>query len=570
MPTSYDAIVVGSGISGGWAAKELTEHGLRTLVLEAGRPIDPATDYTMSIQPWQLKYHGRRDRDLLDRKHSVQQRCYACDAWSEQFFVDDSENPYTTPDGQPFDWIRGRQVGGRSIMWGRQVYRWSDLDFEANAKDGFGTDWPIRYADIAPWYDYVERYIGISGNAENLPQLPDGRFLPGMPLNVAEQYVRDRLLARYPSRERVVTIGRCAILTENHRGRAAILTQDHRGRAACGYCGQCERGCSTFSYFNSVHVTLPAAQATGKLTLRPFSVVHSIMYDPRTGKASGVRVIDANTNEVIEFRARLVFLNASALESTRILLNSTSERWPNGLANSSGVLGKYLMDHWMGAGADGTVPGFENKTTSGSRPNGVYLPRFRNVTTSQPGFLRGYAYQGGGGRGGWGRGVPGFGRQLKEALRTPGPWNFDLYGFGECLPRETNFIELDPAVKDKWGIPALRIHCKWSDNERAAARDASQQAAEMLEAAGLRDINPYVNDNAPGLTIHEMGTARMGKDPHTSVLNGFNQAWDVPNLFCTDGACMASTANQNPSITYMALTARAVDHAVSLMRRREI
>lgn len=560
MPPVYDAIVVGSGISGGWAAKELTEHGLRTLVLEAGRPVDPATDYTMHVQPWQLPYHGRRDRDKQDRERSVQKKCYACDAWSEQFFVNDVENPYTTPDGQPFDWIRGRQVGGRSITWGRQVYRWSDLDFEANARDGFGADWPIRYADIAPWYDHVERYIGVSGNPESLPQLPDGRFLPGMPLNVGEQFVRDGLARRY-GRERVLTIGRCA-----------ILTQDHRGRAACAYCGVCERGCSTFSYFNSVHVTLPAARATGRLTLRPHSVVHSVIYDPRTGKAAGVRVIDAQTMEALEFRARIIFLNASALESARILLNSTSERWPNGLANSSGVLGKYLMDHWMGAGAYGTVPGFEDRTTSGHRPNGVYLPRFRNVGSQAAGFLRGYAYQGGASRGGWGRGtsMPGFGRALKEALRTPGPWGMSIYGFGECLPRETNYIELDPVVRDKWGIPALKIHCGWSDNERAAMRDAQTQAAEMLEAAGVRDVHSYLEDNAPGLTIHEMGTARMGRDRATSVLNGWNQSWDVPNLFITDGACMASTANQNPSITYMALTARAVDHAVGLMRRREL
>jgi len=560
VPETFDAIVVGSGISGGWAAKELCEKGLRTLVLEAGGPVDPALDYVMHVQPWQLHFGGWGDRQKMEREQDVQRRCYACNEWSGKWFVNDLENPYTTAEGTRFDWIRGRQVGGRSLTWGRQVYRWSDLDFEANARDGFGVDWPIRYADIAPWYDYVERYIGISGNAEGLAQLPDGQFLPGMPLNLAEQFVRDGLARRY-GRERVLTIGRCAILTEAHRG-----------RAACGYCGVCERGCSTFSYFNSVHVTLPAARATGKLTLRPWSVVRSVDYDARRGKASGVQVIDARTSETIEYRARVIFLCASALESARILLNSNSERWPNGLANSSGALGKYLMDHWMGWGAHGDVPGFEDRTTFGSRPNGTYLARFRNLDSRTPDFLRGYGYQGGGGRGGWGRGtsMPGFGRGLKEALRTPSPWTYSMSAWGEHLPRETNFVALDPVVKDKWGIPALRITCQWSDNERAAMRDASVQAAEMLEAAGVRNVRQHQADNPPGLTIHEMGTARMGKDRATSVLNGWNQAWDVPNLFCTDGACMASNANQNPSITYMALTARAADHAVNLMRRREL
>ncbi len=560
MPPRYDAIVVGSGIAGGWAAKELCEKGLRTLVLEAGGPVDPATDYVEHVQPWQMHFRGWGDRRRLEADQPVQKKCYACDEWSSKWFVNDRENPYTTAEGTRFDWIRGRQVGGRSLMWGRQVYRWSDLDFEANLRDGHGVDWPIRYADIAPWYDHVERFIGISGSAEGLPQLPDGRFLPGMPLNCAEQFVRDNLQRRY-GRERVLTIGRCAIITE-----------DHRGRAACHYCGTCERGCATFSYFNSVHVTLPAAQATGRLTLRPWSVVHSVKYDPRTGRASGVRVIDARTGAPLEFDARVVFLCASALESTRLLLNSTSERWPAGLANSSGTLGKYLMDHWMGAGAQGTVPGFEDRRTTGRRPTGIYLPRFRNVTDRQAGFLRGYAYQGGAGRSGWGRGnsLPLFGRDLKEALRTPGPWGMRLYGFGECLPRETNAVSLDPVVKDRWGIPALRVTCAWSDNERAAMRDAAAQAGEMLEAAGVRDVRTFMDDNPPGLTIHEMGTARMGRDPATSVLNGWNQAWDVPNLFVTDGACMTSNANQNPSITYMALTARAADRAVTLIRRREI
>ncbi len=556
----FDAIVVGSGISGGWAAKELTERWLRTLVLEAGGPVDPARDYVMLTQPWQLHFRGWRDRVTQERERPVQRRCYACDEWSEKFFVRDDHNPYTTPDGKPFLWIRSRQVGGRSIVWGRQVYRWSDLDFEANARDGFGADWPIRYADIAPWYDHVERFIGVSGQDEHLPQLPDGRFLPPMALNCAEQAVKEGMARRF-GRERVLTIGRCA-----------ILTAEHRGRAACHYCGTCERGCTTHSYFSSLAATLPAAAATGRLTLRPWSVVHSVVYDPRRGRAGAVRVIDAETRETLEFRGRVVFLCASALESARILLNSRSERWPNGLANSSGELGRNLMDHTMGGGASGTIPGFEDRETFGRRPNGVYVPRFRNVTTRHPDFVRGYAYQGGAGRAGWGRGggMAGFGAEFKRALRTPGPWSMNFYGFGECLPRPENYVELDPERVDAWGIPALCIHCRWSENERVMLRDMSVSAAEMLEAAGARDISPYVQDNPPGLTIHEMGTARMGRDARTSVLNAWNQCWDVPNLFVTDGACMASSANQNPSITYMALTARAAAHAVEAMRRREL
>ncbi len=556
----YDAIVVGSGITGGWAAKELTERGLRTLVLEAGRPIDPRADYVMTRQPWELKYRGLRDPERQRRERPVQRTCYACDEWSEEFFVRDDQNPYTTGPGEDFLWIRSRQVGGRSIVWGRQVYRWSDLDFEANARDGHGVDWPIRYADIEPWYDHVERFIGVSGQAEGLAHLPDSRFLPPMDLNCAERVVREGVARAYGG-ERVLTIGRCA-----------ILSADHNGRKACHYCGTCERGCTTHSYFSSLAATLPAASATGNMTLRPYSVVHSVTVDPRSGRASGVHVIDAQTHEDVEFRADLVFLCASALESTRILLNSKTERWPDGLANSSGQLGRNLMDHTMGGGAEGVIPGNEDKWVYGRRPNGIYLPRFRNVTREHPAFVRGYAYQGGGGRAGWSRGndLEGFGADFKHALRTPGPWRFSFYGFGECLPRESNYVELDPEVVDAWGVPALRIHCRWSDNERSMLADMSVQAAEMLEAVGARDVRPVLEDNPPGLTIHEMGTARMGRDPGTSVLNSWNQAWDVPNLFVTDGACMASSANQNPSLTYMALTARAVDHAVDAMRRGEL
>ena len=551
----YDAIVVGSGITGGYAAKELTEKGLETLVLEAGRPTNPAQDYVEHVQPWDLKFRGLRNRERQSRDQPIQKNCYACDEWSSKFFVNDHENPYTFPKDKPFDWIRGRHVGGRSIMWARQTYRWSDLDFEANAKDGVGVDWPIRYEDIAPWYDYVEEFVGISGQKEGLPQLPDGKFLPPMELNCAEIHVRDALKGKFAD-ERMLTIGRCAVLTEAHKG-----------RAPCHYCGACHHGCITRSYFSSLNATLPVARATGRLTLRPYSVVHSVIYDEVNDRAKGFRVIDAVTHESFEVYGKVVFLCASAMESARILLNSKTARFSDGLCNSSGEVGRNLMDHVMGGGAVGTLAGNEDKTHYGRRPNGLYVPRFKNVKSQSPDFLRGYGYQGGGFRDRWEHGLemPGFGAEFKHALRDYGPWKLRFYGFGECLPSAGSYVEIDPEVKDKWGVPAIRVNMTYGENELALMKDAAISAAEMLDASGATDIETFVQDNAPGLAIHEMGTARMGRDPKTSVLNAHNQAHDVPNLFVTDGACMTSSSCVNPSITYMALTARACDYAVKQM-----
>jgi choline dehydrogenase-like flavoprotein len=558
--TSYDAIVVGSGITGGWAAKELTEKGLKTLVLEAGRPIVPEQDYVEHVPMWEMKFRGMGDRKQQLKDQPIQSTCYACDEWSSKFFVNDTEHPYTTPKDKPFRWIRGRQVGGRSITWGRQSYRWSDLDFEANARDGIAIDWPIRYKDIEPWYDYVEEFAGISGEALGLPQLPDSKFLPPMELNCTEEHVRDAWRKHFGG-ERVLTIGR-----------SAIITKDHNGRAACHYCGPCERGCITRSYFNSLNATLPAAEKTGRLTLRPFSVVHSVSFDPKTRRATSVRVIDGRTRTALEFRARVIFLCASALESVRILLNSSTTEFLQGLGNSSGELGHNLMDHVMAAGADASIPGFDDRMIVGRRPNGIYVPRFRNLKTKQPEFIRGYGYQGEGYREGWERGIAqtGFGAEFKRSLSRPGPWRFSLYGFGECLPDHNNYAELDKSTVDAWGIPSLRIQASWGENELAIRRDMSIAAAEMLAAAGARNIEPFAMDDPLGFAIHEMGTARMGRDPKTSVLNAFNQSHDVRNLFITDGAAMVSSSCVNPSLTYMALTARACDHAVLQMKKGEL
>ena len=561
MPTTpYDAIIVGSGITGGWAAKELTEKGLNTLVLEAGRTIVPERDYVEHVPIWELKYRDWDNRVERERTQHIQRECYyACDEYSHQFFVSDADNPYSSAPGKHFSWIRGRQVGGKSITWGRQSYRWSDLDFEANLKEGIGADWPIRYADLAPWYDYVEEFAGISGQAEGLPQLPDGKFLPPMEMTCVELDLRDALAKHFD--DRMMTIGR-----------SAVLTRVHKGRAACHYCGVCHRGCITQSYFSSLNSTLPAAQKTGRLTIRPYSVVHSLNFDPQTRRVSSVRVIDAQSKNALEFKGRIFFICGSTLESTRILLNSAATEFPNGLANSSGELGHNLMDHHMGSGASGEMPGHEDKMPFGNRPNGIYIPRFRNVKTKHRDFLRGYGYQGGGSREGWTRGMhmSGLGAEFKNSLKMPGPWHVSIGGFGECLPNHNNYVEVDKEKLDAWGIPTLKIHCDWSDNERAMSKDIASQAAEMLAAAGAKGIDVRQKITPPGLAIHEMGTARMGRDPKTSVLNEHNQAHEAKNLFLTDGACMASSSCVNPSLTYMALTARACDFAVSEIKKNNL
>jgi len=552
--TDFDAIVVGSGMTGGWAAKELTELGLRTLVLEAGRPISPEQDYVEHKPPWEMPFRGLGDRRATAERQAIQSHSVSFDELSQVFWTDDVKNPYSTPADRPFYWFRARQVGGKSIIWGRQVYRWSDLDFEANLRDGIAVDWPIRYADIAPWYDHVERFIGVSGQKEGLAHLPDGEFLPPMALNCAEQHVRQRMLERF-GRERLLTIGR-----------VANLTVAHNGRAPCHYCGPCHRGCITRSYFSSVNATLPAARATGRLTLRPFSIVKTLVFDGRNNRVTGVRIVDAQTREEREYTGRVVFLCASALESARILLNS-------GLANSSGQVGRNIMDHIKWGGASGQLDGWTDRREIGERPNGIYVPRFRNVTSRHPDFIRGYGFQGAAGRSGWeaALGAPGIGRAFKERLSQLGPWTMSFWGFGEMLPREQNRATLHPTLVDAWGIPSLHIDCRWSDNELAIHRDMNVAAAELLEAAGATQIEPSTSGpSTPGGTNHEMGTARMGRDPRTSVLNGWNQTWDVPNLFVTDGAAMTSSGCQNPSLTYMALTARACHYAVERLKRGEL
>ena len=560
----HDAIVVGSGISGGYAAKELSELGLDTLVLERGRDLKHGAGYvTEHKQTWEFPARNSSGSRRHHSQYGVQSRTYAFGEHTEHFFINDKENPYV--EAKPFTWIRADVVGGRSLLWARQCYRWSNLDFEANARDGLGIDWPIRYEDIAPWYDRVERFVGISGQEEGVESCPDGVFLPPMDLNKGEQVTKERMEKVFS--DRILTIGR-----------AAVLTRPHNGRGQCHYCGPCYRGCTPGAYFSSLSATLPAAAATGRMTLQPESIVHSVIYDEQRGRATGVRYVDRDSGEVREAHARVIFLCASALATAQIMLHSTSRRFPNGLANDSGALGRYLMDHHFQIGARGELPGNEDSYYVGNRPNGIYVPRFRNVSpqTRRTDYVRGFGYQGGASRPGWARPVRGFGADLKHTLRRPGPWEMNFESFGETLPRYENYVVLDPDVQDAWGIPVLRITCDWGENEMAMRKDMAQSAADMLDAAGARNIEiydmhaPESLGAEPGLGIHEMGTARMGRDPASSVLNAHNQCHGVPNVFVTDGACMTSSACQNPSITYMALTARAAHYAADELKRRNL
>lgn len=555
---TYDAIVVGTGISGGWAAKELTEKGLKTLVLERGRAVKHVTDYpTMTKDPWQLPHANALPAEEM-KFYPVQSRTNWVNQANKHWWVKDNENPYT--EVKPFDWIRGYHEGGRSLMWGKQTYRLSDLDFEANAKDGVGVDWPVRYRDMSPWYDYVESYIGVSGRSEGLAHLPDGKFLPPMELNCVEEVFRDKLAEKFNGRK--LTIGRVAHLT-------AALPHDP-SRGICQSRNMCDRGCPYGAYFSSNSSTLPAAARTGNMTLRPHSIVHSIIYDETKGKAIGVKVLDAETKEEIDFFAKIIFLNASTLGSTFILLNSTSNRFPNGMGNGSDQLGHNLMDHQYRTGADAKVEGFDDKYYIGRRPNGIYIPRFRNVGNDKsPDFIRGFGYQGSASREGWARGVKemAYGEELKNSLTEPGEWSIGITGFGECLPYHENKVSINKDKKDVYGLPTLNIDAEWKANEKAMRKDMRESAAEMLEAAGFKNVNTYDNPDNIGLGIHEMGTARMGKDSKTSVLNKWNQVHEAKNVFVTDGAAMTSSACQNPSLTYMALTARAADFAVSELKK---
>lgn len=555
---SYDAIVVGSGISGGWAAKELTEKGLKVLLLERGPNVEHVKDYkTATTPPWEVPHRGRRTQEQLEN-HPNLRRDYVLNELNLDWWAHEDESPYV--EEKPFTWFRGYQVGGRSLLWGRQSYRWADIDFEANAKEGIAVDWPIRYKDIAPWYSYVEKFAGVSGSKDNLAILPDGEFMPPMPMNCVEKDAAARIKEHYKD-ARTWTIGR-----------PANITQPLPGRPGCQYRNKCSLGCPFGGYFSTQASTLPAAVATGNLTLRPWSIVRRLIYDKDTQKATGVEVLDAETNQTVEYDAKIIFLCASSFNSSAILMRSATDIWPGGLGSSSGELGHNVMDHHFRLGANGKIDGYEDKYYFGRRPTGLYIPRFRNLNGEKRDYLRGFGYQGGASRSGWNRDVAelNFGAPMKEALTEPGPWSIGFTAFGEILPYHENTVKLSDTVKDKWGMEALVMNAEIKENEINMRKDMMADAAEMLEVAGFKDVKTFDAGYTFGQGIHEMGTARMGRDPKTSVLNGNNQVWDAKNVFVTDGACMTSAAAQNPSLTYMALTARAAAFAVEELKKQNL
>lgn len=558
---TFDTIVIGTGISGGWAAKELTEKGLKTLVLERGKDVKHIVDYpTTNMQPWEFPHLGQPTLALREQ-NPIASKHYIFREDSVHFVMKDAEHPYIQD--KPFDWMRGYQVGGRSLLWARQTQRWSDFDFEGPARDGFAVDWPIRYADIAPWYSYVEKFAGISGNKDDLPQLPDGEFLPPHELTCVEKHFSEQTAKNY-NNTRPIIIGRAAHITDPQ----PIHIQ--QGRAKCQHRNICQRGCPFGGYFSSNSSTIPWAERTGNLTLQPYSVVHSIIYDEKKKKATGVRVVDTNTKEMTEYYAKIIFLNASAINSNLILLNSTSDRFPNGLGNDCGVLGKFIGFHNYRGRITADYDGFLDSTTDGKRPNAAYIPRFRNVEKQETDFLRGYAASFSSNK--MGNPTDGIGESLKESLlkQESGGWTAGAQMMGETLMKETNFIALDKTQKDKWGIPTLRMHVDFDDNDMKMVQDFYVQLSEMLDKAGFKNIKTSDTKRNPGSENHEMGGARMGKDPKTSILNKWNQMHQCSNVFVTDGASMVSTATQNPSLTYMALTARAVDYAVKEMKKGNI
>lgn len=551
----YDAIVVGSGISGGWAAKELTEKGLKVLLLERGQDVKHVKDYkNATLPPWEIPHRGRATTEMIEN-HPNLKRDYVLNELVLDWWAHEDTSPYV--EEKPFTWFRGYQVGGRSLLWGRQSYRWSDMDFEANLKEGIAVDWPIRYKDIAPWYDYVEKFAGISGNNDGLDVLPDGQFMPPFDMNCVEKDVKERVAKSFEGKRHLI------------HARVANITQPLPGRPGCQARNKCWLGCPFGGYFSTQSSTLPAAMATGNLTLRPYSIVHRVLYDKDTKKATGVEVVDAETMETVEYKSKIVFLCASALNSAHILMRSATDIWPDGLGSSSGELGHNVMDHHFRLGASGTVEGYDDKYYFGRRPGGIYIPRYRNVGDDKRDYVRGFGYQGGASRSGWSRdvGEMNIGGPLKEALTEPGPWSMGMMAFGEILPYHENTIKISKDVKDKWGMYALVMNAEIKENENKMRKDMMNDAAEMLEAAGVKNIHTYDSGYTFGQGIHEMGAARMGRDPKTSVLNGHNQVWDAKNVFVTDGAAMTSAAAVNPSLTYMALTARAADFAVSELKK---